>query len=198
MTIEVLKPGLATTVQDLGRPGHYHLGIPIGGAMDRLALRSANLLIGNDEGMAGLEVAFLGPELRFHADVLVAVTGADMPILLDGAEQAPWTGFNVRAGQVLSFGYLKTGARIYIAISGGIDVPPVLGSRSTYLIGAMGGYKGRTLTAGDRMGLGAASTSPVGRSVPASLRRKLAQPAALRVLPGDAWLYLRFPKQQLA
>ncbi len=187
MTIEVLKPGLATTVQDLGRPGHYHLGIPIGGAMDRLALRSANLLVGNDEGLAGLEVAFLGPQLMFQADAVVAVTGADMPILLDGEEQAPWTGFSVRNGQVLSFGYLKTGARIYIAISGGVDVPPVLDSRSTYLIGAMGGYEGRTLKAGDRIALGAAPASRAGRCVPESLRRMPKQPAALRVLPGLYW-----------
>ena len=182
-----MKPGFATTVQDLGRPGYYHLGIPIGGAMDRLALGAANLLVGNDEAAAGLEVAFLGPKLVFHADTLVAVTGAEMPIMLDNEEQAPWTAFQVRAGQVLSFGYLKTGARIYIAVSGGIDVPPVLGSRSTYLIGAMGGYAGRALQAGDRIAQGAAAAVAHGRSVPAALRRMPSQPAALRVLPGLYW-----------
>lgn len=187
MAIEVLKPGLATTVQDLGRPGHYHLGIPIGGAMDRLALRAANLLVGNDEGAAGLEVAFLGPELTFDRDALVAMTGADMPIMLDGEEQAAWTALDVRAGQVLSFGYVKTGARIYIAVSGGIDVPQVLGSRSTYLIGAMGGFEGRALKAGDRIELGAVTAGRAGCSVPSALRRMPGQPAELRVLPGLYW-----------
>src|SRR5690606_35512549 len=119
--IEIRKPGVATTVQDLGRPGHYHLGIPISGAMDRLALRAANLLVGNDEGAACLEATFMGPELAFERDALVAVTGATMPIRLDGAEQPGWSSIAVRAGQVLSFGYLTAGARIYIAVAGGID-----------------------------------------------------------------------------
>lgn len=111
--IEVIKPGISTTVQDLGRPGYYHLGFPQSGAMDRLALRSANLLVGNDEGAAGLEATFMGPEMRFERDAVIAVTGATLPILLDGAEQPGWTALAVRAGQVLSFGYLKAGARLY-------------------------------------------------------------------------------------
>src|ERR1700737_1328668 len=123
MAIKVLKPGLSTTVQDLGRPGYFHLGIPIGGAMDRLALRAANLLVGNDEGAAGLEAVFIGPELEFTQDAVVAVTGADMPIKIDGAEKPSWTALRIKAGQILSFGYLQKGARIYIAISGGLDVP---------------------------------------------------------------------------
>src|SRR5580700_12339599 len=84
MAIDVVKPGLATTVQDLGRPGYYHLGIPLSGAMDRYALRAANLLVGNDEGAAGLECVFLGPELEFTSDAVIAVTGAAMPIKIDG------------------------------------------------------------------------------------------------------------------
>lgn len=152
--IEVRKPGLATTVQDLGRPGHYHLGIPQSGAMDRMALRSANLLVGNEEGAAGLEATFMAPELAFERDCTVAVTGAELPIRLDGVDQPGWTALAVRAGQVLSFGYLKSGARVYIAVSGGIDVPVVLGSRSTYLVGVLGGHEGRALAAGDRLPLG--------------------------------------------
>ena len=85
MAIDVVKPGFATTVQDLGRPGYYHLGIPLSGAMDRYALRAANLLVGNDEGDAGLEAVFMGPELRFTADATVAVTGAELPPKVDGA-----------------------------------------------------------------------------------------------------------------
>src|SRR3954451_22085040 len=106
MAIRVIAPGLATTVQDLGRPGYYHLGIPISGAMDRFALVAANLLVGNEEGDAALEAVFMGPEIRFSADATVAVTGGELPPKVDGVEQASWTAFSVKAGQVLSFGFL--------------------------------------------------------------------------------------------
>ncbi len=187
MTVKVLKPGLATTVQDLGRPGHFHLGIPVGGAMDRLAFRAANLLVGNEESAAGLEAVFLGPELEFERHTRIAITGADMPILLDGEEQPAWTTLEIRAGQVLSFGYLRAGARAYIAVAGGIDVPVVLGSRSTYLIGKMGGFKGRAIQAGDRLPVGAPGASKAGRTVPDSLRRMPGNPAELRAMPGLYW-----------
>ena len=111
MAIEVVKPGLSTSVQDLGRPGYYHLGIPLSGAMDRYALRAANLLVGNDESDAGLEVVFMGPELRFTAAATIAITGAELPPKLDGVEQPTWTALAVKAGQVLSFGFLKRGLR---------------------------------------------------------------------------------------
>ena len=156
MAIKVQHQGLATSVQDLGRPGYFHLGIPLGGAMDRLALKAANLLVGNDEGAAGLEAVFIGPKLEFTEDAMVAVTGADMPIKVDGEEKPGWTAFKVKAGQVLTFDFLKTGARIYIAVSGGIDVPLALGSRSTYAIGALGGFKGRPIAAGDELPVGTA------------------------------------------
>ena len=187
MAVKVLNPGLSTTVQDLGRPGYFHLGIPIGGAMDNLALRAANLLVGNEEGAAGLEAVFVGPELEFTTDALVAVTGAEMPIKVDGEEQPSWTAFRVKAGQVLSFGFLKTGARIYIAISGGIDVPQALGSRSTYPIGALGGFKGRAIAKGDELPVGNAASAREGKSLPQSLRRRPDMPAELRVLPGLYW-----------
>lgn len=187
MAIKVLHQGLATTVQDLGRPGYFHLGIPLGGAMDRLAMRAANLLVGNDEGAAGLEAVFIGPKLEFTADATVAVTGAEMPVKLDDQPREGWTAFKVKAGQVLSFDYLKTGARIYIAVSGGIDVPVALGSRSTYAIGALGGYQGRPLQAGDELPVGAGAGAAEGRSVPEALRRRPGSPAELRVLPGLYW-----------
>lgn len=185
--INVLKPGLSTTVQDLGRPGYYHIGIPISGAMDTLSLAAANLLVGNDAGAAALEAVFLGPELEFTADAMVAVTGADLPPRVDGVEQAGWTAFRVNKGQVLSFGFLKKGARAYIAISGGIDVPLVLGSRSTYTLGALGGYQGRKLAAGDVLPVGAGSLATQGRAVPEHLRRAPDTPAELRMLPGLYW-----------
>lgn len=185
--INVLKPGLSTTVQDLGRPGYYHIGIPISGAMDTLSLAAANLLVGNDANAAALEAVFLGPELEFTADTMVAVTGADLPPRVDGVEQASWTAFRVNKGQILSFGFLKKGARAYIAVSGGIDVPVVLGSRSTYTLGALGGFLGRKLAAGDVLPVGAGSLIHQGRAVPEHLRRMPGAPAELRMLPGLYW-----------
>jgi len=197
MAIEVLKPGLSTTVQDLGRPGYYHLGIPISGAMDRAALRAANLLAGNDEGAAALEAVFLGPELRFTADALVAVTGADLPVKLDGQPQPGWTALRVRTGQVLGFDFLRRGARAYVAVAGGIDVPPVLGSRSTYVLGALGGLEGRALQAGDTLPVGVPQQPAVeGRTVPEALRQPAAVPGTLRVLPGLYWHRLTASAQE--
>lgn len=187
MTLEIVKPGLATTVQDLGRPGYFHLGIPEGGAMDRLALRAANMLVGNDDGAACLEAVFMGPEITFGSDMSVAVTGAEMPVMLDGDLRETWTSFDVKAGQVLSFGFLKEGARIYIAVSGGIDTPLALGSRATYAIGALGGFEGRPVAAGDVIPVGPAPKVAEGRCVPTDLRRRPGKPAVLRVLPGLYW-----------
>lgn len=185
--IEVVKPGLATTVQDLGRPGYYHLGIPLSGGMDQYALRAANRLVGNDEGAAVLEATFLGPELRLHADTIIAVTGADMPAKLDGTPIPGWTAVAARAGQVLSFDFLRAGARAYVAFAGGVDVPVVLGSRSTYTLGALGGHEGRALRAGDTLPLGPAAKATAGAVVPDGLRLPPWSPAALRVLPGLYW-----------
>jgi len=186
MAIKVTKAGLSTTIQDLGRPGYFHLGIPEGGAMDRFALRVANMLVGNDEGAACLEAVFMGPELTFEADTWVAVTGATMPILLDGEARDGWTSFPVKAGQVLSFGFLKAGARIYIAFAGGIDTALQLGSRSTYVIGALGGIDGRPVAVGDTLPLGTPG-NPAARAVGADLLRPAQSPVELRVLPGLYW-----------
>lgn len=186
MAINVIKPGLSTTVQDLGRPGYYHIGIPTSGGMDTLSLAAANLLVGNKAGDAVLEAVFMGPELEFTSDAMVAVTGAEMPPKVDGVEQAAWTAFPVKKGQVLSFGFLKSGARAYIAVSGGIDVPVVLGSRSTYTLGALGGFKGRKLEAGDVLPVGQGGGTE-GKTLPEHLRRKPGMPAELRMLPGLYW-----------
>lgn len=185
MAVKILTPGLSTTVQDLGRPGFYHLGIPISGGMDRFALRTANMLVGNDEGAAVLEAVFLGPEIEFTQAALVAVTGGELPPKVNGEDRPTWEAFPVKAGDKLSFGYLKSGARAYIAISGGIDVPVKLGSRSTYTLGALGGHEGRALKAGDSLPLGQGGAG--GGSVPANLRRGPGNPAELRMLPGLYW-----------
>jgi len=188
MPVNVISTGILTTIQDLGRPGYYHLGIPIGGAMDRLAMRAANMLVGNPEDAAGLETVFMGPELEFTEDATVAVCGADLPAKVNGTEQPGWTAFDVKAGDVLSFDFLRGGARGYIAISGGIATPPALGSRSTYAIGALGGYEGRALQPGDTLPIGAQKApGRAGRSVPEALRRGPGQGAELRMLPGLYW-----------
>jgi biotin-dependent carboxylase-like uncharacterized protein len=187
MALKINKPGLLTSVQDLGRPGYFHLGIPISGAMDRFALRAANMLVGNPEGAAGLEAVFMGPEIEFTEDAIVAVTGAEMPITIDGEAVEGWTSFTVKSGQTLAFGFLKTGARIYIAVSGGIATDPDLGSRSTYPIGALGGVDGRPIAQGDVIPSGQGIVGKAGLSVPTDLRRGPTNPAELRVLPGLYW-----------
>jgi biotin-dependent carboxylase-like uncharacterized protein len=154
MTIEVLHGGLMTTVQDAGRYGHYNLGFPPSGAMDDFSFRVANLLVGNDENAAALETTYLGPRLRFHDDRMVAVTGAEMPPTVEGDERPLWEAFEIEAGQTLAFDHLRSGARSYIAVAGGIDVAPVMGSRSTYARVSVGGYEGRAVKDGDRVPLG--------------------------------------------
>src|SRR3954453_5811570 len=108
MAIRVNSPGFSTTVQDLGRPGYYHIGIPLSGGMDRHALAAANLLVGNAEGAAVLEAVFMGPELEFTDDAVVAVTGAELPPRIDGVPAKTWASFKVKRGQNLSFDFLKT------------------------------------------------------------------------------------------
>jgi biotin-dependent carboxylase-like uncharacterized protein len=187
MAVKVLKPGLSTTVQDLGRPGYYNIGIPLSGGMDRFALRAANLLAGNKEGAAVLEAVFMGPELEFTEEATVAVTGAELPPKVNGDARPTWTSFKVKKGQTLSFDFLKKGARAYIAVSGGIDVPVVLGSRSTYALGALGGFKGRKLETGDKLPVGKGRGAKEGRAVPEKLRRMPGSPAELRMMTGLYW-----------
>jgi biotin-dependent carboxylase-like uncharacterized protein len=182
--IEVVKPGLSTTVQDAGRTGYYDVGIPPSGALDQYSLRAANLLVGNPAGAAALECVYLGPELAFTADAVVAVTGAAMVPRVNGEERPPWESFPVRAGDRLDFGYLTAGARAYVAVAGGIDVPEVLGSRSTYGLGALGGLEGRPLAAGDRLPIGAGSDGTAGRRVPEDLRSVLSKDMEVRVVMG--------------
>lgn len=183
--IKVLKPGLATSIQDLGREGYYHLGIPPSGAMDSYALRAANLLVGNAPGAAALECTLLGPELHFTEDALVALSGARMTPRLDGAEMPLDEAFSVRAGQVLKFDYLKAGARGYLAVAGGFAVPEVLGSRSTYTLGGLGGFQGRRLAAGDELTVGSPATgAKAGIRLPVDLVPACGGEVTLRVVPG--------------
>ncbi len=153
-TVTVTAGGLSTTVQDLGRPGRYDIGMPPSGAMDQYSFRLANLLVGNSEDAAALEATYVGPTIEFHDDRLVAVTGGDATLTLNGESAPTWESFAVSEGDVLAFGMITSGARPYVAISGGIDVPPYLGSRSTYTLIGLGGLEGRTLRDGDTLELG--------------------------------------------
>jgi KipI family sensor histidine kinase inhibitor len=160
--VEVLDGGLLTTVQDLGRIGYQRYGVPVAGAADAPALRAANRLVGNAPGAAGLECTVSGPILAARGPIVAAVTGADLGAVVEREdigrfEVPPWSSFFLRPGNVLRFEGRRSGARAYVAFAGGIDVPEVLGSRSTYLTAGFGGFEGRTLRSGDRFGLGAAA-----------------------------------------
>ncbi len=147
--------GPLTTVQDLGRPGYLRVGIPGSGPMDRAAFVLANRLVGNADGAAALECTLIGPRLEFTDDRTVAVTGAEMAVTLNGAEAPRWQSFRVKGGDVLKLGPARAGVRAYVAVSGGVDAPPALGSRATYLRGQLGGLDGRALRKGDTLPLGA-------------------------------------------
>jgi antagonist of KipI len=160
----VLDPGPQTTIQDLGRAGHLRSGIPPSGPVDRLSFVMANRLVGNPDGRAGLECTVMGPRFEVTAAGAIAVTGAEMPVSLSGRDVPLWTTLPVRPGDVVRVGSARAGVRGYIAFAGGIDVPVVLGSRSTYLRGRLGGLEGRALRKGDCLRLSPAPM-PVVRSV---------------------------------
>lgn len=164
--IEVLAPGLFTTVQDRGRVGHYASGFPPAGALDRYAHDAANAVVGNASGAATLELTVRGPVLRFTTDALIAVTGAAIDADLDGVPVGGWMSWFVRRGQILALGSVRSGVRAYLSVRGGIDVPPVMGSRSTFVTSRLGGHEGRPLVAGDVLAIGE-QVVPGSRSRPA-------------------------------
>lgn len=155
--LRVLAPGLLTTVQDLGRPGHQRLGIPVGGALDPVSLRAANALVGNAPGVGAIEVAYVGPTFMVDADdVRLAFVGGSAPIEIlpelgaeSGRRVQRMRSVRVRRGEIVRVGSLTGGAVLYIAVEGGFDIHPVLGSLSTYIRGGFGGWQGRALIAGD-------------------------------------------------
>jgi antagonist of KipI len=162
--LRVEKPGLFTTVQDLGRLSAMSAGVPPGGAMDRFAHRAANLLAGNDEGAATLECTLSGPELIALRSCLVAITGADFDPRVNGRPAPTWTGVFLSEGDELSFAGRRWGARVYIAVAGGIAGDRWLGSLSTNLLAARGGMHGRLLAARDVIAVtGVPSTPAISR-----------------------------------
>jgi biotin-dependent carboxylase-like uncharacterized protein len=151
--IEIRSATPMASIQDLGRFGSFRFGVSICGAMDRLALAAGNALLGNPDGAAGIEIPAFPFEVRFLADLTAAVTGADCAAELDGRPLPPWWAFPVKEGQVLTLRTPASGVRGYLLVSGGIDVPILLGSRSTQLRGEFGGHCGRTLRQGDTLGV---------------------------------------------
>ena len=145
----VTKPGLSTTVQDLGRYGYLKYGVPISGAMDAFSLAAANVLVGNKPGDAGLEVTLIGPELLLLTKMQVAITGAAVCPKINGQDVPMWQALNLEEEDVVSFSRMESGCRVYMAVRGGVNAPLVLGSRSTYVRGGFGGINGRQLRTGD-------------------------------------------------
>jgi antagonist of KipI len=182
--LEVETAGLLTTVQDLGRLGQQRSGLTPSGAMDPFAASTANLLLGSPRRAAVLEITLLGPTLRFLADAHIALCGGDLSARLDDKPLPLWKTVRVQAGQKLLFGRRRSGARVYLAVTGGFAAPEVLGSRATFLRGGFGGWEGRLLRPGDTLPGFAAPASAWERSLRPQDIPAYDLPAVLRVLPG--------------
>jgi antagonist of KipI len=183
-----------TTVQDLGRWGFQSRGVPVSGALDWYAHRLANRLLGNAPTMATLEVTLIGPHVRFEADAVFAVTGAEFRLTLDGAPIEMNRPIEAGSGAILKFGARLQGARAYVAIAGGVDVPEVLGSRSTHVLTSMGGYHGRALRAGDKLPIGVRGNGQgVSAPRPLSFAPSIAK---LRAVPADWRLFAHLTSQR--
>jgi antagonist of KipI len=204
MGLRVLKPGLLTTVQDGGRTGYRRYGVTPSGAMDPFALRVANLLVGNREDEAVLEITLLGPELRFEADTLIALGGGDLSPCIEGQPVPMGRPVWIRQGGILRFGKATEGCRSYLAFAVGIDLPAILGSRSTTIRHRLGGLEGRALKAGDRLGLRTPDTVPAWTAdlpaqspsepfsapnwfVSADIRPRYTANPMIRAMPGPQW-----------
>ncbi len=204
LSLRVAAAGLLTSVQDRGRHGYQHLGVAVGGVMDEVSHRLANLLVGNGQGAATLEITLTGPRLLFEDQALIALCGGDLSPELDGTPVPLWRPVLVRAGASLAFGRIEQGARCYLAVAGGLGVPPVLGSASTNLTAQFGGYLGRPVLAGDSFPLQPLPRErypglqerfrregPPGLALtwfPAWFREvDFLRPAPLRVIPGPQW-----------
>jgi antagonist of KipI len=197
--LSILRPGMFTTVQDAGRWGFQSRGVPMSGAMDWYSHRLANRLLGNDHAMATLEVTLMGPQMRFETDTAFAVTGADFRLTLNDVPVEMNRMVEAGSGAILKFGERLRGARAYVAVAGGVDVPQVLGSRSTHVLTAMGGLDGRALRTGDALLIGVRGK---GRGVTATITpcplplTPFTGGARLRVVVADEHLFARLASQR--
>lgn len=158
--VKIINPGLITLVEDSGRYGYQQYGVPVSGVMDSYSYRLGNILVGNKEGAAVLEAAMMGPTIEFSDQMVIAITGGNLSPTLNGSSIPMWQSILVNKGDRLIFTGLRAGCRSYIAFSGGIDVPEVMGSKSTYTRGRIGGYNGRALKSGDLLGVGHPGEDP--------------------------------------
>lgn len=184
--IKVIQPGLQTTVQDIGRIGHYEIGMPPSGAMDKYSFIVSNLLVGNDENAAVLEITYMGPKLEFQKDTVIAVTGGEIPPKINDEVIEMWSSVAVKAGDILSFDFVKSGARVYLAVAGGIDVPVIRDSRSTYTLCGIGGLEGRALQEGDTLEIGqdVKKEVPTGTKIEGTLVPSFSKNNEIRVIMG--------------
>lgn len=194
--LTIVRPGMLTTVQDLGRWGFQSRGVPVSGVLDWYSHRLANSLLGNDAAMATLEVTLMGPHVRFDAETTFAVAGAEFRLTLDDAPIETNRAVQAGSGAMLKFGDRVRGARAYLAVAGGVAVPQVLGSRSTHVLTAMGGHDGRALKTGDVLAIGVRGerqgvTTP--RPLPLT---PVTGGANLRAVPVDARLFTQLAAQR--
>jgi antagonist of KipI len=181
---KIVVPGPYTTVQDKGRFGYQQFGIPPTGALDRFAYRVANMLVGNAEDAAVLETTVMGPRMEVLAETDVAVTGGEAVITLNNQNVERWCSFRVKPGDVLSVGHVKSGCRSYVAITGGIGVPLVMGSRSCYVGAKIGGHEGRILAKGDILKRAEGRLLASHRQMPKALIPVYSSEVCLRAVPG--------------
>lgn len=173
MSLKIIKSGLLTTIQDEGRYGYQKTGVLVSGAADIYSMKLANLLVGNEENEGTLEITLLGPTIEFTSDTLIAVTGGDFSPIIDGMPVPYMRPVAVKAGAILKFSSCKIGCRAYLAVSGGFDIPKVMGSKSTYLRAQIGGFEGRALMKGDILNTG--SPNALGQQILLDLLSRGAQ-----------------------
>ncbi len=182
--ISVLTPGAYTTVQDKGRYDYQQMGIPVSGVLDAFAFRAANMLVGNPDYAAVLEITIMGPRLEILVDSDVAVTGAEMGMTLNEQPVEGWKSIRVKPGDILNIQQVKSGCRGYLAVNGGINVPVVMGSRATYVGGKLGGYRGRPLKEGDVIQSGDVKLLNTPLKFPTDLIPKHLSEIIIRAIPG--------------
>lgn len=182
--LKVLQTGPYATIQDFGRIGFQQYGVPLSGVLDRYGATAANLLVGNRPAAPVIEMTFAGMKLEATGPVLAALTGAGMPVLINDEPAQGWMALELKAGDIITIKPAITGLRGYLAISGGFEVPEVMGSASTYVGGKLGGFKGRVLAKCDELSCRGGDSARAGKTVPRMLRPNPARKISLRALPG--------------
>jgi len=192
--IEVLQSGTRTTLQDAGRPGHRHTGIPESGAADRLSFALANWMIGNPWDTPAIELTLGGQHFRFHADMTVALAGAEMWAQINGQNIENFSAFPVKSGDILTLSFARIGCRAYLALPGGVEGEEFLGSISTFEPAALGGKEGRSLKTGDKLNVFGSDVST--NLIPVGYKPKLSNHVVLRARPGPEFEELTLQSQR--